>query len=1127
MQKQVIFYISLVFLAKPCYSQAAARCEQWVAKVASAQGKVDIKYLDRPNWESARQDEILCYGDRVRTAKNSRLVLKFTNQAVATLDQNATLIFPVPEIKATSWFLKLLEGSVFFRSRKDQQLDIHTPFLNAVHKGTEFMVAVGNGKTQVAVFDGEVAASNSVGQVTLKQGFIGEAQAGQAPRVRALTATPKNAVQWTLYYPPIVDYQTLKPSQLAPNLHAALAAYQHGNLSVALEALDKAPATEWDSASLNFSAALLLTVGRVDGARQQIDRILKLEPGNSHAVALQAVIAVAQNQQDAALDYARKAVALNPKSATAQIALSYAYQSQFKVEEALKATQAATVLAPNNALAWARLAELQLSVGDRDAALTSAQKAQVLNPNLARTQTIKGFAELAENNIDKGAQAFARAISLDSSDPIARLGLGLTKIRQGQLEEGKSDLEIAVNLDPNNALLRSYLGKTFYELNNKDFAGKEFDIAKALDSKDPTPWFYDAILKQTTNRPIEALQDMQKAIEFNDNRGVYRSKLLLDSDNAARSASLGRIYNDLGFQQRGLLEGWKSINTDPGNYSAHRLLADNYAALPRHEVARVSELLKAQLLQPVNITPVQPQAAESNILILDGLGPSITSFNEYNPLFTRNRFALQASGFYGGNNTLSDEVVQSGVWDKFSYSLGQFHYQTDGFRPNNKQNKDIYNLFAQAEIAKNTNVQVELRRSEEESGDINQGFFSYKPSLVKKASRDINVVRGGIHHAFSENSHLLASVVHRLDEFRNDDGGAIVNSNAEGTQYELQHIFKHANFDLTSGMNYLSDQQGGLSITPKGAARPRLVLNNALEHGAFYLYSNIKITPELTLTAGFSQDFYKLTSSPEVGSAQTAELDRNPFNPKVGLIWMPTHDTTFRFAAFRVLKRGIIQKQTLEPTQVAGFNQFYDDLDGTLSERIGFGIDHKFNPNLYTGVEVSERFLETEYQYTDPIVNSYNKTNWKEKNARAYLNYSLNNLISVGINYNYEEFNRNEDYFDNLRNQSNFFTGLKTHRTQIFGNFNHPSGLIAKLSLTDVNQSGNFFNPQDSRINLQESNFWLLDTEIGYRLPKRHGLLVLGIKNLLNEKFNFQGTDLNYPMPTQGRYLFSRITLSF
>ncbi len=115
---------------------------------------------------------------------------------------------------------------------------------------------------------------------------------------------------------------------------------------------------------------------------------------------------------------------------------------------------------------------------------------------------------------------------------------------------------------------------------------------------------------------------MEKAIELNDNRAVYRSKLLLDSDLAARSCGLARIYNNLGFQQRGLVEGWNSVNIDPTNFSAHRFLADSYAVLPRYEIARVSELLQSQLLQPINITPIQPALAERNLFLISAQGPA-------------------------------------------------------------------------------------------------------------------------------------------------------------------------------------------------------------------------------------------------------------------------------------------------------------------------------------------------------------------------------------------------------------------------------------------------------------------------------------------------------------------------
>ena len=131
----------------------------------------------------------------------------------------------------------------------------------------------------------------------------------------------------------------------------------------------------------------------------------------------------------------------------------------------------------------------------------------------------------------------------------------LAKIRDGELEDGRSEIEIAASLDSNSSLSGSYLGKAYYEEKRPELDGREYSIAKELDPNDPTPWFYDAIRKQTINQPVEALHDLQTAIELNDNRAVYRSKLMLDSDLAARSASLARIYSDLGFQQRALDPG--------------------------------------------------------------------------------------------------------------------------------------------------------------------------------------------------------------------------------------------------------------------------------------------------------------------------------------------------------------------------------------------------------------------------------------------------------------------------------------------------------------------------------------------------------------------------------------------
>ena len=169
---------------------------------------------------------------------------------------------------------------------------------------------------------------------------------------------------------------------------------------------------------------------------------------------------------------------------------------------------------------------------------------------------------------------------------------------------------------------------------------------------------------------------------------------------ASREARLGRIYNDLGFNQLALLEGWKSIAQDPTNYSGHRLLADLYLTLPRHQIARNSELLQAQLFQPININPVQPSLAASGLTFLADTGPADVTFNEFTRLFSRNEAVRPlVDVLVGTDSTLGDILIFSGIHNKFSYSIGQFHFETQGSRQNNDLNTNVYDVFTQTSVS--------------------------------------------------------------------------------------------------------------------------------------------------------------------------------------------------------------------------------------------------------------------------------------------------------------------------------------------------------------------------------------------------------------------------------------------
>ena len=704
-----------------------------------------------------------------------------------------------------------------------------------------------------------------------------------------------------------------------------------------------------------------------------------------------------------------------------------------------------------------------------------------------------------------------------------RLGLGLALIREGQLEAGRIELEIAAILDPGNSLIRSYLGKAYFEEKRYSLAETQFELAKEHDPLDPTPWFYDAIQKQTQNRPVEALQDIQKSIERNDNRAVYRSRLLLDQDQAGRSSSLARIYDNLGFEKRAIMETAKSLAIDPSNHSAHRFLSDTYANIPRHEAARVSELLQAQLMQPINVNPVQPHLAVADLNIITNTGPSGAGFNEFAPLMERNRSQFVASGFGGNNSTYGNEIVFSKLYERTSVSLGQFHYQTNGFRNNNDQNHDILNAFIQHAVTPKLNVQAEVRTRMTDQGNLLLDFDkeTVDPKARQNRNRrkiDEDTARLGALYRLSANQNIILSGHYKV---RKNDSSTFLSEtdNREtfakdsGFQTEIQYQLQHKWFNLIAG-------SGINQIDVKEKRKTRDVATNRLScfgdcmpnnfdinrvNG--YIYINMNSHPDVNTTLGFSYDAY-----------QEAGVTINRFNPKLGLQWDITPNHRLRFAWMENIKAPLVANQTIEPTQVAGFNQIFDDPNGTKSRRLGIGFDTHYHNRVFGGFEISSRDLVVPLFST--IDNNFNFEDQTEKLYRGYLYSILHNRWVAKSEIRFEQFSRAE-------------TGTSPHQidtlsTPVSISYFHPQGFFSNLTGTYVRQEVD----RRGTINEGIENFFTVDTSLGYRLPNRNGILSLEARNLFNQSFLYRNQNFRVSEPINSllvptRTIFARVTLSF
>ena len=263
---------------------AAPPCEPWAGKALSVEGRVELSRAGTAGWRSVVLEDLFCPGDSIRVDRRSRAAVLLPNETLLRLDEGSTLTFSRKKKEQPFW-VDLLEGAVHFISRTPRSLEVKTPFVNAAIEGTEFVVRVEPARTTIWVFEGQVAASNALGTLQLASGEAATAEKAKAP-ARRLVVRPRDAVQWALYYPPLVDLRTeaVAAGPDAALIRKALQEYRDNDLPAAFASLAKVPPPSRTVQFYNLRAGLLLSVGRVHEARSDIDRSLLLDPNQRYGL---------------------------------------------------------------------------------------------------------------------------------------------------------------------------------------------------------------------------------------------------------------------------------------------------------------------------------------------------------------------------------------------------------------------------------------------------------------------------------------------------------------------------------------------------------------------------------------------------------------------------------------------------------------------------------------------------------------------------------------------------------------------------------------------------------------------------------------------------------------------------
>jgi tetratricopeptide (TPR) repeat protein len=1121
------------------------------AVLLTVSGKVEVSPHGETVWTAGHANQVLKLGDRLRTGKNSRASLRLSSLSVLRVYELTTLEIQPPEQAGRRPVLDLESGAAYFFNRdKPSETQFRTPSASGAIRGTEFNIAVAkNGRMELALLDGQVDLTNNQGTLQVQSGQEAVVDPGQAPKKSALIDAV-NIIQWTLYYPAILDPNELELSaDIQKDLGPSLDAYRNGDLLQALDKYpeDRTPASESERV---YHAALLLAVGQVDGAQQLLQEASHETRATALAGALQEMIAAVKGQPST-----RNA----PRTlATEWLAGSYQAQAHRDLGAALSMAKSAVAKSPHFGFAQERLAEMEFSFGQTEAALNALKKSLEVSPRNAEALALKGFALSAQNKLSPASLYFDEAIQADGSLANGWLGRGLVRIHNGQVIEGRKDLETAAALEPSRAFLRSYLGKAWSQDRplqygwNTHLATNELGRAKTLDPNDPTAWLYSALLNDQLNCINQAIRDLEHSEDLNGNRAVFRSKFLLDQDQAVRSANLALIYEDAGLSDVAVREATRALGDDYANYSAHLFLSESYDALqdPKKEDLRYQTPWEDELLMANLLAPVGAGVLSQNI-----------SQQEYSKLFATDGVGASSQTQFFSRGAWMENGSQFGVFGPMAYSLDAYYYTDPGWRPNNGIDNSDYSVKIKYELTPKDTAFLEVERTELQAGDPFQYYnwntpksatqTGYDPTLEEYEEQDPNILVG-YHRDWGTGNHTLFLYRGLQDHFSSSDqnylapvleltGGpgtfnpfaansvVTLQRTTELNSFELQHLYQSEHQTVVLGARYQNESMQTANtmvvtpLTPFSLSQPYLPSEvNHFNRLSAYAYYQLKLGDSLKITGGGTYDYEHYPLNIGGPPLSNQEEDRGRLSPKVGLDWTPGDGTRVR-ADFTRSMGGLINDSStsIEPSEIAGFNQSFRSLipqsagfgtpPAMLFETYGVGVDHKFPTGTYVDVEgqmLTSRGNQLIGAWTGSpglTLDDLNQSQYfQEKDAFASISQLISKEVSVGARYTLTAVDVTANDFSPVTRT----TYVQNHENStlnefsLFGNYYAPCGFFAQLQ-------GNWWDQHNACNNFAAggasepgADFWQFNLYGGYRFPRRHVELMVGVVNMFNQGYN-------------------------
>jgi hypothetical protein len=399
----------------------------------------------------------------------------------------------------------------------------------------------------------------------------------------------------------------------------------------------------------------------------------------------------------------------------------------------------------------------------------------------------------------------------------------------------------------------------------------------------------------------------------------------------------------------------------------------------------------------------------------------------------------------------------------------------------------------------------EYRHRKSEGGDrqIDFDIEDFDPTLRSEVARE--VARIGFHAQPTYNSDLLG--VYSWAKLQSHDTiedilfGTLDGQGVDKSDnWQLLYIWQGERWRGLFGGTYI-DTTSTATVDFGGLFNFANSFNAEYWNGYSYLY--LDWPRDITWTFGGA-----LASYEEADTADGADIDK--FLPKLGVRARLADRVTVRASYLENLKPNLVSDQVIEPTAVAGFNQFYDSFNGAQLEQAGVGLDFALSDDITVG---GERI----WRWWDVPVGGAPDAATDETVDRAFAHAVLTEELALAV-----ELSREISHSD------------------IFNDFEKWEAISAPITLSYFSESGLFASAQVVYVDGEFRNpgvqghdeFAVVNVTAGIRLPDNRGILSIEALNLFDERFHFQNRSTRPDLSVAPRYapeltVLGRLTLSF